>query len=130
MRVIDALNGLQLRNILFAANFSPGGAAAASLPRGTDEALRYKAVRCGGTLTSMVAGWVIRRLATPSAVSARLAMGGIAYALLLVVEFGLVLWLRGLSIREYLATRDPLSGAAYYVMLLVAAVMPFFVARR
>ncbi len=31
--------------------------------------------------------------------------------------FGLVLWLRGLSIREYLATRDPVSGTIYYVMV-------------
>jgi hypothetical protein len=51
-------------------------------------------------------------------------MGGIALVLLLVAEFGLVLWLRGLSIREYLATRDPVSGTVYYVMLGVFAIMP------
>jgi len=54
-------------------------------------------------------------------------MGCIALALLLVAEFGLVLWLRGLSIREYLATRDPVSGTVYYVMLAVFAVMPLLV---
>ena len=57
-------------------------------------------------------------------------MGIIGLALLLVAEFGLVLWLRGLSIREYLATRDPVSGAVYYLMLVVFAIMPLFVARR
>jgi type IV secretory pathway TrbD component len=51
-------------------------------------------------------------------------MGGIALCLLLVAEFGLVLWLRGLSIREYLATRDPVSGTVYYVMLGAFALMP------
>jgi hypothetical protein len=39
-------------------------------------------------------------------------------------------WLRGLSIKEYFATRDPVSGTVYYVMLGVFAIMPLFVARR
>src|SRR5579863_6092753 len=45
--------------------------------------------------------WVVLHLAVPSAPSARLGMGGIGLCLLLVGEFGLVLWLRGLSLREY-----------------------------
>jgi hypothetical protein len=53
-----------------------------------------------------------------------------ALALLLVAEFGFVLWLRAMSIREYLATRDPVSGTVYYVMLLVFAIMPLLLARR
>jgi len=57
-------------------------------------------------------------------------MGGIALVLLLSAEFGLVLWLRGLSIREYLATRRPVSGSVYYAMLAVFAIMPLLVARR
>jgi len=57
-------------------------------------------------------------------------MGGIALVFLLVAEFGLVLWLRGLSIREYLATRDPVSGTVYYMMLGVFAIMPLLLARR
>jgi type IV secretory pathway TrbD component len=57
-------------------------------------------------------------------------MGGIGLCLLLVAEFGLVLRLRGLSIREYLATRDPVSGTVYYVMLGMFAIMPVLVARR
>ena len=31
---------------------------------------------------------------------------------------------------EYLATRDPVSGAVYYAMLAVFAIMPLHVARR
>jgi type IV secretory pathway TrbD component len=57
-------------------------------------------------------------------------MGGIALVLMLVAEFGLVLWLRGMSIREYFASRDPVSGTVYYVMLGVFGVMPLLVARR
>jgi type IV secretory pathway TrbD component len=57
-------------------------------------------------------------------------MGVIGLSLLHVAEFGLVLWLRGISIRGYLATRDPVSGAVYYVLLGMLALMPLFVARR
>ena len=77
----------------------------------------------------LAARWTILRLAIPSTTSARLAMGGTALVFLLVAEFGLVLWLRGLSLREYFATRDPVSGIVYFVALGVFAVTPLFVAR-
>jgi hypothetical protein len=75
-------------------------------------------------------GWLVRRLAVASKLSSRLGMGCIALGLLLVAEFTLVLWLRGLSIYEYLANRDPVSGTVYYGMLGVFAVMPLFVGRK
>jgi hypothetical protein len=57
-------------------------------------------------------------------------MGCIALFLLLIAEFTLVLWLQGLSVDEYFASRDPVSGTAYYAGLGFFAVMPFLVARR
>jgi type IV secretory pathway TrbD component len=54
----------------------------------------------------------------------------VALGLMLVAEFGFVLWLRGLSIREYLASRDPVSGTVYYLMLGMFAIMPLLAARR
>jgi len=81
-------------------------------------------------VTMVAARWIVRRLAVPSVPSSRLGMGFVALGLMLVAEFGFVLWLRGLSIREYLATRDPVSGTVYYVMLGVFAIMPLLVARR
>jgi type IV secretory pathway TrbD component len=81
-------------------------------------------------VTISAARWTVLRLSVPRASSVRLGMGFIALALMLVAEFGFVLWIRGLSIREYLATRDPVSEAVYYVMLAVFAVMPLLVARR
>ena len=80
-------------------------------------------------VTIVVAGWVVRHLAVPPALSIRLGMGGIALVLLLLAEFSFVLWLRGLSIREYLATRDPVSGTVYYLMLVIFAIMPLIVAK-
>lgn len=76
------------------------------------------------------ARWVIRRLAVPFTLSSRLGMGAIALVLLLAAEFSFVLRLRGMTISQYFATRDPVSGTAYYLALLVFAFMPVVVARR
>lgn len=80
-------------------------------------------------VTIAAARWVVLRFAVPVATSARLQMGCIALVFLLVAEFGFVRWLRGLPIKEYLATRDPVSGTVYYLMLVIYAVMPLLVAR-
>jgi hypothetical protein len=74
-------------------------------------------------VTIVAARWIVRRLALPSTPPSRLGMGCVALCLLLVAEFTLVLWLRGLSISEYLASRDPVSGTVYYIMLGVFAIM-------
>jgi type IV secretory pathway TrbD component len=81
-------------------------------------------------VTIVVARWVVLRLAVPSTLSSRLGMGCLALGLLLLAEFTLVVWLRGLSISEYVASRDPVSGTVYYVMLAMFAIMPRVVARR
>jgi nicotinamide riboside transporter PnuC len=75
----------------------------------------------------LAAHLIVRRYALSSA-SQRLSVGFWALALMLTAEFGLVLHLRGLSIREYLATRDPVSGTIYYALLLVFALLPRLVA--
>ena len=78
----------------------------------------------------IAARWIVRRLALPPMLTDRLGMGCIALGLLLLAEITLVLWLRGLSISEYFASRDPVSGTVYYVSLGVFAIMPLLVARR
>jgi hypothetical protein len=78
----------------------------------------------------VAARWIVRRLALPSRAISRLGMGCVALGLMLVAEFTLVLRLRGLSISEYLSSRDPVSGTVYYVMLGVLAILPLLVARR
>jgi hypothetical protein len=37
--------------------------------------------------------------------------------------------LRGLTLEEYFATRDPVSGAAYYAAVLLLMLMPLLVNR-
>jgi len=66
-------------------------------------------------VTVVAARWRVHRLAVPSLPIARVEMGGVALALLLAAEFGLVTWLRGIPTKEYLTTRDPVSGTIYYV---------------
>lgn len=72
------------------------------------------------------ARYLIRRLLFPATWLRRLASGAVALALMLVTEFGFVLWVRGLTIQQYLATRDPISGTVYFMTLGVFAVMPVF----
>lgn len=81
-------------------------------------------------VTIFTARWIISTLAVPVVVSARIEMGCIAFALLLIAESALVRAVRGISIKQYLATRDRVSGTVYYAMLVIFAVMPLLVARR
>jgi hypothetical protein len=78
----------------------------------------------------LAACWIVRHFAVPFTSSRRLGIGFIALGFLLVAEFGFVLWLQGLSVSGYLATRDPVSGTVYYLMLGVFAIMPLLVVRR
>jgi len=80
-------------------------------------------------VTIAAARWIVHRLAMPPRSSSRVGMGCIALVLMLLAEFTLVLWLRGFSIRQYLASPDPVAGTVYYMMLVLFAVMPLLVAR-
>ena len=64
----------------------------------------------------LAARWVVRRFGVPPSRSRRLAVGVVALGLLLVVEFTVVLWIQGLTISGYLASRDPVAGAVYAIM--------------
>jgi hypothetical protein len=77
----------------------------------------------------LAARWVVKRLAVSSSAAPRLAVGGIGLAFMLMAELSLVLWLRGLTIGEYFATRDRVAGAVYYLALGLFALMPLMVSR-
>ena len=70
----------------------------------------------------LAARYVVRRFALPA--SARLATGVIALALLLTAELALVIVLQRESLAAYIASRDPISGSVYLLMLGVFALMP------
>lgn len=76
----------------------------------------------------LAARWTVRRWDNWSA--GRLAaVGVLALGLLLMAEVTLVLALGDLSIAEYLAGRDPVSGTVYAISLVLFAAMPCLVRR-
>jgi hypothetical protein len=81
-------------------------------------------------LVSVVAArWAVQRFRVRAGWLTRLSMGLIALALLVATEFSFVLWIRGLSLGDYLAGRDPVSGNAYLATLAIFALMPLLLRR-
>jgi len=74
------------------------------------------------------ARWVTQYVQVPPTASSRIGMGGIALAMVLALDFTVILWIRGLSFRQYVEAFDPVAGTAYFVMLGLFALMPWFVA--
>jgi hypothetical protein len=75
------------------------------------------------------ARWIVRRFELNTC-GRQFRVGIFALALLLLAEFSLVIRLRGLTIRDYVATRDPVAGTAYSLSLGLFACMPLLVRRR
>ena len=78
----------------------------------------------------VAARWIVGSYARQFPVRRRVTLGVVALLLMLVAEFALVTWLRGESIGNYFAGRDPVSGSVYYVLLVVFAAMPALLRRR
>ena len=73
---------------------------------------------------------IVIRFATLPRDSAYLVVGVLALLLLLVIEFTLVMELREISLAEYIASRDPISGTTYVVSLFIYMLMPFLIAKK
>lgn len=63
-------------------------------------------------------------------ITGRLRAGLVALALLAAAELLLALSLTDSSIEAYLASRDPVSGSVYLLMLILFALMPAVLGRR
>jgi hypothetical protein len=72
----------------------------------------------------LAARWMLRHFGALTLRAQWLAAGLVALSLMLLAEFTGMLWLRGLSIEQYFATRDPVSGAVYDALLVFFAVLP------
>ena len=75
------------------------------------------------------ARFIVRRFALPGSVAPRLGAGLLALALLLAAEILLAVAIQDRTLGEYVASRDPVSGFVYLVMLVLFAVMPLVLAR-
>ena len=74
------------------------------------------------------ARWCVRRFPSPNR-SEHLRSGLLALAVLVLFEWTVVLFLRGLTISDYIATRDPVAGSIYLASLLAFGLMPWAAAR-
>jgi hypothetical protein len=72
---------------------------------------------------------IVEKLRVPANTAARAGMGLVALGLLLAAEWMLATGMRGLTIGEYITTRDPVAGGVYLAMLVVVAAMPLVVGR-
>jgi hypothetical protein len=124
-------SGLLYFLIVFAAGFVLGVirvlALEPALGTGTAELLEMP-VMVG--LTVCAARWVVRHFQIPITLGGRLVVGMLALLLLLGAELGVAIGLRGLSVSEAILDRDPISGMAYLLSLVLFALMPTLVLRR
>lgn len=72
----------------------------------------------------LFAHWIVQRYRFKGRSMSAAAAGIIAAILLILVEFSVVLALRGMSIDDYLGQRDRVAAAAYYGAVALYAVMP------
>jgi len=79
---------------------------------------------------TLAARRVVDGLPAPRTSPRRLGVGVAALGFMLMAEYTLVLVLTGQTIAEYMARRDPVTGAAYALSLALFVVMPLFVRRR
>lgn len=77
----------------------------------------------------LAARFIVKRYSLPPSTPKRLAAGVIALACLVLAELAVVVGIRGFTLAEYFAARDPVSGAIYVAMLLLFALMPALVRR-
>jgi hypothetical protein len=77
----------------------------------------------------VAARWAIRRFEVPHTFASTLSMGLIAIGLLFPAEIVGVVWVRRLSLQEYLGHFATIPGAISLAMFLVFAAMPIVVGR-
>lgn len=78
----------------------------------------------------IAARWIVQHRLGECRLSSGFSVGLLAMGFVLIADLIVGMWLRGMSAAEVFLNRDPVSGAAYYVSLLLFAVMPTVLARR
>ena len=80
-------------------------------------------------VSAVAARWIVHRFREITNAGYWLGVGLVGLGLMILVEFTVILWLRGLSIAEYVANRDPVSSAVYFASLGVFAILPVLLSR-
>jgi hypothetical protein len=73
--------------------------------------------------------WVIRRFSVRRTFGSTISMGLVALGILVPAELAGVVWVRGLSLPEYLASFATAPGLVSLLMFLLFAAMPTLVTR-
>ncbi|MBE9152564.1 hypothetical protein [Cyanobium sp. LEGE 06113] len=73
----------------------------------------------------LAAGAILRQFPEIGSPRRSIIAGVLALALMVAVELALAALIRGMAPAEFIASRDPVSGSVYLVLLLVFAVMPW-----
>lgn len=76
------------------------------------------------------ARYVVRRFRLPADTMTRVGVGLVALGLAIAAELLLAVAMSDRSLGQYIASRDPVSGSVYLLMLLVFALLPLALARR
>jgi len=76
----------------------------------------------------LAARWINRRFLTERDQSARLVVGVLAFAFLLLAELVFGMTLGGLTPKEVFLNHDPVSGTVYYLSLGAFALAPWYLA--
>jgi len=80
-------------------------------------------------VSAVAARWLVHRFREVTNPAYWLGVGLVGLGLMILFEFTVVLWFRGLSIAEYFANRDPVSSAVYFASLGVFAILPVLLFR-
>jgi hypothetical protein len=80
-------------------------------------------------VTYLAARWIVVRFRVSKSFAVRLGIGVFALALLIGAEIAVGMALRGMSLSEVIMNRDPISGGAYFLSLVLLGLMPVFVER-
>ena len=75
----------------------------------------------------LAARFLVKQFVLPNTIFAYLSVGMLALSLLIMAEGLLVICLHKQTIRQYIASRDSISGSAYLVLLIIFALMPLMV---
>lgn len=75
------------------------------------------------------ARYIVDRYSAIKTLSDFIYLGILALLMLLLFEFTIVLGVRGMTIDQYISSRDPISGTVYVLSLFIFMIMPFVIAR-
>jgi hypothetical protein len=78
----------------------------------------------------LAARWLHRARTSAMTQAQCLQVGALTVGCVLLADIGVGMGLRGMSLAAVFADRDPVSGTAYYLLLAITALMPWWLGRR